>query len=73
VPSVTSFTLEVDGEAFELRPDEFGGTRCTWLSGPNNGYGFGVSPTPNWSLEQHRNCIRNFLTQIDPATGYIED
>ncbi|MGH8824544.1 MAG: hypothetical protein ACRDVN_08710 [Jiangellaceae bacterium] len=70
---VPSFTLEVDGEVFALRPDTYGGTDYTWLSGPNTGYGFGLSPTPNVSLDEHRENIRNFLGQIDPTTGYIED
>jgi hypothetical protein len=65
-------TLEVDGEVFELRPDGFGGTHYNWISGPNPGYGFSTSPTPD-SLEQHRVSIRNFLSLVDPATGYIED
>ena len=43
------------------------------LSGPNPGYGFGVSPTPEPSHEQHVANIRGFLAQIDPATGYIGD
>jgi hypothetical protein len=72
-PGVPSFTLEVDGELFAIRPDEQGGTDYTWLSGPNNGYGFGVTPTPNQSLDAHRENIRAFLAQIDPTTGYIED
>ena len=42
---VPSLTLEVDEEMFALRPGEFGGTDYTWLSGPNPGYGFSVSPT----------------------------
>ncbi|WP_433087557.1 hypothetical protein ACQP1P_16555 [Dactylosporangium sp. CA-052675] len=68
-----SITLEVDGEVFALSPNEFGGTDYAWLSGPNPGYGFGASPTPNLSLDGHRENIRGFLAQIDPATGYIED
>lgn len=72
-PGITSFTLEVDGETFALSPDKFGGTDYTWLSGPNTGYGFSSSPTPNWSLDEHRENIRDFLAQIDPTTGYIED
>lgn len=71
--SVPSFTLEVDGELFAIRSDEQGGTDYTWLSGPNQGYGFSEGPTPNQSLETHRESIRNFLAQIDPTTGYIED
>jgi hypothetical protein len=70
---VTSFLLEVDGETFALSPDKFGGTDYTWLSGPNTSYGFSSSPTLNWSLEEHRENIRDFLAQIDPTTGYIAD
>ena len=65
-------TVEVDGEVFAIRPSESSGTDYTWLSGPNEGYGFGVSPAPR-SLEEHRRHIRGFLAQVDPATGYIED
>ena len=65
-------TLEVDGEVFELRSDGFGGTHYNWISGPNPGYGFSTSPTPD-SFEQHRASIRSFLSMVDPATGYIED
>lgn len=64
--------LECDGETFELRPDEFGGTHYTWLSGPNPGYGFSTSPTPD-DLEQHLTNIRGFLSMIDPRTGYIDE
>lgn len=64
--------LEVDGEVFELRPDKFAGTHYTWVSGPNLGYGFGVSPTTE-AVEQHEANIRNFLSMIDPGTGYIEE
>ncbi len=69
----TSLTLEVDGEMFVVRSNEFGGTDYTWLSGPNPGYGFGVSPTPNLSLDEHTENIRGFLDIVDPTTGYIED
>jgi hypothetical protein len=68
-----SRTLEVDGELFALRSNEFGGTDYTWLSGPNPGYGFGVSPTPNPSVDEHMANIRDFLALVDPTTGYIED
>jgi hypothetical protein len=69
----TSLTLEVDGQMFALRPTESGGTDYTWLSGPNPGYGFGVSPTPNLSLGEHMENIRDFLAIVDPITGYTED
>jgi hypothetical protein len=65
--------LEVDGEVFVLRPDGRRGTHYEWVSGPNQGYGFTVSPTTNASLDAHRENIRGFLSQVDPATGYIED
>jgi hypothetical protein len=65
--------LDVDGEVFALSPNESDGTDYTWLSGKNPGYGFGVSPTPNLSLDEHRKNIRDFLAVVDPTTGYIED
>ena len=68
----TASTLAVDGEIFTLRPDGLGGTHYSWISGPNPGYGFSMSPTAEAS-EEHRTNIRNFLSMIDPATGYIED
>lgn len=69
----TGFTLDVDGEIFAFRPDDYGGTGYTWLSGPNPGYGFGESPTPNRSEEEHREAIRDFLAEIDPDTGYLRE
>ncbi|MFJ8691140.1 hypothetical protein [Micromonospora wenchangensis] len=69
----TSHTLEVDGETFVLRSNAFGGTDYTWLSGPNPGYGFGVSPTANLSLDEHTTNIRDLLDTIDAGSGYIED
>lgn len=71
--SVPAIALDVDGEAFELRADEQGGTDYLWLTGPNPGYGFGSTPTRDWSLDDHRKNIRLFLAQVDPTTGYIED
>lgn len=72
VDASESFTLEVDGELFAVRPGAWGGTNYTWLSGPNEGYGFSESPTPDRSPDDHRQSIRCFLAQVDPATGYIE-
>lgn len=71
--ALPSLTLEVDGEVFALRPDQQGGTDYTWVSGPNPGYGFSLSPTPDMSLDEHRVNIRDFLAMVDPATGSIED
>lgn len=64
--------LRCDGELFELRPDESGGTHYTWISGPNPGYGFSMSPTSD-DDEQHRTNIRGFLAMIDWRTGFIAE
>ena len=66
------FTLDVDGERFAVRRLG-GGTAYDWVSGPNQGYGFGSSGTPNRSVEEYRESIRAFLAMIDPNTGYIGD
>jgi hypothetical protein len=50
-----------------------GGTAYDWLIGPNEGYGFGSSGTPNRPVQEHRDSIRAFLAMIDPDTGYIGD
>jgi hypothetical protein len=67
------FTLDVDGERFAIRRARDGGTAYDWRSGPNKGYGFGSSGTPDRSMEEHRESIRAFLAMIDPNTGYIGD
>ena len=72
-PGPVLFTLDVDGERFAIRRAGDGGTAYDWLSGPNKGYGFGSSGTPNRLMEEHRKSIRAFLAMIDPDTGYIED
>jgi len=72
-PGPVLFTLDVDGERFAIRPAGDSGTAYDWLSGPNKGYGFGSSGTPNRSIEEHRESIRAFLAMIDPNTGYIGD
>jgi hypothetical protein len=72
-PGPVLFTLDVDGERFAIRRAGDGGTVYDWLSGPNKGYGFGSSGTPNRSMEEHRESIRAFLAMIDPHTGYIGD
>jgi hypothetical protein len=71
-PGPVLFTLDVDGERFAIRQHD-GGTAYDWLSGPNKGYGFGSSGTPNRSVQEHRESIRVFLAMIDPNTGYIGD
>lgn len=70
---VPSFTLEVDGEVFAIGPDQRGGTGYTWLSGPNPGYGFGLSPARGLSIGEHLENVREFLADIDPTTGYLRE
>ena len=71
--SAATVTLDVDGETFSLSPDRHDGTTYTWLSGPNPGYGFGLSPTPDATEDEHRAHIRDFLAGIDPSTGYLRE
>lgn len=72
-PGPVLFTLDVDGERFAVRRNPDGGHSYDWLSGPNRGYGFSSSGSPNPSMAQHEESIRGFLSMIDPATGYLED
>ncbi|MGN6782174.1 MAG: hypothetical protein ACTHJH_11775 [Marmoricola sp.] len=70
--------LEVDGQQFAVRVavDPVTGytdTGYTWLSGPNEGYGFGVGGPSNPALDDHRQRMREFLAMVDPVTGCIED
>ena len=64
-------TSTANGSPFAGRED--GGTAYDWLSGPNEGYGFGSSGTPDRPVQEHREHIRVFLAMIDPDTGYIGD
>jgi hypothetical protein len=72
-PAFALLTLEVDGEVFTVGQAADGGWAYEWLSGPNEGYGFGISGPPNPSTQEHCDAIRGFLSMIDPATGYIGD
>jgi hypothetical protein len=72
-PGPVLCTLDVDGERFAIRRAGDGGTAYDWLSGPNEGYGFGSSMPPDRPAEEHREHIRVFLAMIDPGTGYIGD
>lgn len=74
----TALALEVDGERFDIRVVTDPATGCTdaaytWLSGPNEGYGFSVSGPWDPSPEAHRQNVRDFLAMVDPTTGFIED
>jgi hypothetical protein len=80
-PEPGSFILTVDGEVFTVTPSH--GRRCdyTWDSGPNGGYGFSsttfvagdsTAVPPLLTIEQHRESIRDFLSSINPETGYLD-
>jgi len=69
--------LTVGGEQFRVRLRSRRGPLCEydydWLSGPNDGYGFGVSGPFEEGDDEHRARIRQFLAEIDPATGYLRE
>ncbi len=56
-----------------LDPRAAPGAHYAWVSGPDEGYGFGASGAERPSLAQHRENIHDFLAQVDPATGFIGD
>jgi hypothetical protein len=68
--------MSVDGEVFEVsQPEgEPGVYDFVWLTGPDPRYGFGFSthPAVRSSREQLEEAVREFLSQVDPGTGYIE-
>ena len=68
--------LEVDGEVFDVaaRRDHPGQYDYAWISGPNPGYGFSSASSDRRlsTMADHKKAIRNFLSQVDPETGYIE-
>jgi len=70
-----SFRIECDGEVFTVSHGAPGNYSYDWTSGPNAWYGFSVAAhnSPPLETADHLANIRNFLEQIDPETGYIED
>ncbi len=70
--------VEVDGEVFEVVAadrDNPGAYHYHWLSGRNPDYGFTAARSDHRppALDEHRQAIRDFLTGIDPETGYLAD
>lgn len=67
--------ITVDGQGFlmRVRTEEPGVHDFEWLTGPR-GYGFTVarSDRSTMSPREAEEAIRNFLAQINPATGYID-
>ncbi|WP_329105762.1 hypothetical protein OG792_33520 [Micromonospora sp. NBC_01699] len=68
--------LTVDGQDFRVgeRAGEPGAYDFDWLNGPHD-YGFGISrsASPPMSLPEMEEAIRNFIGQVDPATGYLAE
>lgn len=68
--------MVVDGEQFEVteRVSEPGVYELRWTSGPNEGYGFASATYggEGQSEAELEDAIRNFLSQVDPSTGYIQ-
>lgn len=57
-PGRLMFKLDDGGEVFEVRLGHSGGTNSDWISGPNEGDGFGSSAPADRPEGQHRESIR---------------
>lgn len=68
--------MVVDGEQFDVteRIEEPCVYELRWTSGPNADYGFATSTHSGdgQTDAELEDAIRNFLSQVDPTTGYIE-
>lgn len=69
--------LAVDGDLFTAvaDPDQPGSWHLTWDTGPNPGYGY-MSRRSDHQWGDPADLVggaRNFLAEIDPETGYLED
>ncbi|MFE0588642.1 hypothetical protein [Micromonospora echinospora] len=68
--------LTVDGHDFRVRAraGEPGTYDFDWLTGPHE-YGFSLSgpADPAMSRPEMERNIRDFLAEIDPATGYLAE
>ena len=75
-PAEPPVRVTVDGEVFDVatQPDHPGHYHYAWISGPNPGYGFSSVSSDGRpsSMVDHEEAIRNFLSHVDPETGYIE-
>lgn len=73
----SSHETSVDGETWIVRRrrDEPGTYDFDWVSGPNEGYGFGSSMSGRSELTpaQIEESIQDFMKGIDPATGFLAD
>jgi hypothetical protein len=68
--------ITVDEEVFDVttQPDHPGAYHYAWISGPNPDYGFSSASSDGRpsTMVDHEEAIRNFLSLVDPETGYIE-
>jgi hypothetical protein len=68
--------VTVDEEVFDVmtQPDHPGAYHYAWISGPNPDYGFSSASSDRRpsTMVDHEEAIRNFLSLVDPETGYIE-
>ncbi len=64
----------MDGEEFDVRRDTDGSLHFDWISGPNPGYGFTTSGDPDAPPADALliESIRDFLTNVNPTTGYLD-
>ncbi|GIJ27612.1 hypothetical protein Vqi01_27740 [Micromonospora qiuiae] len=69
-----SLMLTVDGQDFRVWSPVPGTYNFDWLSGPHD-YGFGLSRSDGSTMSrpEMEQAIRDFLAQIDPATGYLAE
>lgn len=69
--------LTVNGELFEVNydPSQPGTYHFAWLNGPNPDYGFSTRVSTHTRQPQQFliDSAIDFLEQIDPRTGYVED
>jgi hypothetical protein len=69
--------VTVDGERFSVDydPGQPGAYHFKWLSGRDPDYGFTTRASSHGRLPQQPlvDHIGGFLSQIDPATGYLAD
>jgi hypothetical protein len=75
-PGLDPVELFVEGERFVVtrRADTPGTYDFDWASHPSS-YGFTVGGDAAWTpgREELLDDIRNFLADVDPHTGYLED
>ncbi|WP_432540732.1 hypothetical protein [Kineococcus sp. SYSU DK002] len=74
--AMTAWRLTVEGEDWLVkeRPGTPGCYDFDWLSGPNPGYGFTSQEFDRSPIseDEMRKAIADFLTGINPETGYLD-